>query len=389
MEVPLLRSTFWTDSRITLAYIQNDAKRFKTFVANRVSLIRQHNDPAQWRHVKGKENSADVLLRGCSAESVPQSWFCGPSFLGEYKSTWPSDGRTSVDLMETDAEVKRDVSVAVASTANAVRHPMEALIEHYYSFYKLKKALSWLMRVRVSAELGDKSKLAGHTTASELARADEQVVRYAQGQTCKSEIAALMERGAVATSSPVKNLNPILNSRGILVVGGRLKHARMGYEAKHPVILSSAHKVSKMIAKECHDAAHLGTEWSLSRLRHKYWIVRARSLLKEVKHACVVCKKLYAPTHHQKMADLPPERGESGSPGFSCVGVDIFGPFYVKLGRLEVKRYGCLYTRLTVRAVHIEVLNSLETDAFLAVFFRFIARRGCPVKVFSDNGSAQ
>ncbi|XP_014676827.1 PREDICTED: uncharacterized protein LOC106816724 [Priapulus caudatus] len=148
MEVPLLRSTFWTDSRITLAYIQNDAKRFKTFVTNRVSLIRQHSDPDQWRHVKGKENPADVLSRGCSAESVPQSWFCGPSFLREYKSTWPPDDmRTSIDLMETDAEVKRDVSVAVASTANAVWHAMEALIEHYSSFYKLKKALSWLMRV--------------------------------------------------------------------------------------------------------------------------------------------------------------------------------------------------------------------------------------------------
>ena len=62
-------------------------------------------------------------------------------------------------------------------------------------------------------------------------------------------------------------------------------------------------------------------------------------------------------------------------------------PFYVKQGRAEVKRYGCIYTCMNMRAVHIEKLNSLETDSFINSFRRFTARRGIPKKVWSDNGT--
>ncbi|XP_014677289.1 PREDICTED: uncharacterized protein LOC106817151 [Priapulus caudatus] len=87
------------------------------------------------------------------------------------------------------------------------------------------------------------------------------------------------------------------------------------------------------------------------------------------------------------MADLPPERLEHSKPPFTYIGLDCFGLFYVKLGRSEVKRYGCVFTCLTTRAVHIEKLNILETDAFLNGFRRFMSRRGQPEKVWSDNGT--
>ena len=87
------------------------------------------------------------------------------------------------------------------------------------------------------------------------------------------------------------------------------------------------------------------------------------------------------------MADLPPERCEARKPSFSYVGVDLFGPFYVKLGRSEVKCYGCLYTCFNTRAIHVEKLDSLETDTFINGFVRFTARRGYPIKVWSDNGT--
>ena len=72
---------------------------------------------------------------------------------------------------------------------------------------------------------------------------------------------------------------------------------------------------------------------------------------------------------------------------FAHVGIDCFGPFYIKQSRSEVKRYGCIFTCMNYRAVHIEKLNSLETDSFINGFRRFMARRGTPVKVWSDNGT--
>ena len=87
------------------------------------------------------------------------------------------------------------------------------------------------------------------------------------------------------------------------------------------------------------------------------------------------------------MADLPDDRVIPNKPPFTFVGVDCFGPFMVKRGRSLVKRYGVLFTCLTVRAIHIEIAHSLDTDSFLQAMRRFVSRRGHPEVMRSDNGT--
>ena len=74
-------------------------------------------------------------------------------------------------------------------------------------------------------------------------------------------------------------------------------------------------------------------------------------------------------------------------PPFIFVGVDYFGPIEVKQGRFHVKRYGCLFSCLTMRAVHIEVAHSLDTDSMINALRRFISIRGCPEQIRSDRGT--
>jgi hypothetical protein len=85
------------------------------------------------------------------------------------------------------------------------------------------------------------------------------------------------------------------------------------------------------------------------------------------------------------MANLPEERIKP-SPPFTYTGVDCFGPIIVKRGRSEVKRWGCIFTCLSTRALHLEKLDSMSTDSFLNALTRFTARRGKPVSMISDNG---
>ena len=89
----------------------------------------------------------------------------------------------------------------------------------------------------------------------------------------------------------------------------------------------------------------------------------------------------------QKMADLPPERVASQEPPFTYVAVDCFGPFHVKCGRCLEKRCGVLFTCLTIRAVYVEIAHSLDTSSFINALCRFIARRGVPQEIRSDNGT--
>ena len=87
------------------------------------------------------------------------------------------------------------------------------------------------------------------------------------------------------------------------------------------------------------------------------------------------------------MSHLPYERVTPGEPPFAFVAADYFGPFYIKRGRCIGKRYRVLFTCLTMRAVHIEVAYSLDTSSFINALRRFIARRGSPRVIRSDNGN--
>ncbi|XP_056443841.1 uncharacterized protein LOC130380621 [Gadus chalcogrammus] len=63
LQTPLANSVFWTDSTSVLKYIRNDTKRFQTFVANRVGVIRESTDIDQWRHIATERNPADLASR--------------------------------------------------------------------------------------------------------------------------------------------------------------------------------------------------------------------------------------------------------------------------------------------------------------------------------------
>lgn len=87
------------------------------------------------------------------------------------------------------------------------------------------------------------------------------------------------------------------------------------------------------------------------------------------------------------MANLPEETLTPDKPPFTFVGVDYFRPLEVKRGRSRVKRFGCLFTCLTTRAIHIEIAHSLDTDSMVKALRRFISVRGCPEQIRSDRGT--
>ena len=75
------------------------------------------------------------------------------------------------------------------------------------------------------------------------------------------------------------------------------------------------------------------------------------------------------------------------APPFSKVVVDYFGPIEFSYIRKRMKHYGCLFKCLVTRTVHLEVAFTLDTDSFIMCLRRFIARRGVPSVMCSDNGT--
>ena len=172
-----------------------------------------------------------------------------------------------------------------------------------------------------------------------------------------------------------------------MCVGGRLHNSPLTQEAKHPALLPKDHHVSGLIMRYYHlISGHSGLEHTLSLVREKYWIVQVRVPLRRILNSCFDCRRRQAPVGQQKMASLPEDRVNPSEPPFSYVGVDCFGPLNVRRGRSTVKRYGVIFTCLSIRAIHIEAVHSLDTDSFIEALRRFIARRGQPLLMRSDNG---
>ena len=119
------------------------------------------------------------------------------------------------------------------------------------------------------------------------------------------------------------------------------------------------------------------------------WIVKGAGTVRKVLEACLLCKRRSVSFGVQYMADLPLCRVTSDNAPFyfTDTGIHFFGPIMVKQNRSQVKRYGCVFTCLTMRAVHLEVGFFLETDAFINVLRRFINRGGKPHMFYSDNGT--
>ena len=129
-----------------------------------------------------------------------------------------------------------------------------------------------------------------------------------------------------------------------------------------------------------HDSiGHLGHE--------KLWIPQIRVLVRSILGRCLRCKRLNARQIVQQMAPLPRSRMMAYQPPFSYSGMDLFGPLQVKHGRGTAKRWCCLFTCLNTCAVHLELVQSMNTDDFIMCLRRFINRRGEVSELRCDRGS--
>lgn len=107
LEIENLQEVFWTDEQVVLAYINNNAKRFHTFIANRIQRIRQSTSPEQWQHVICESNPADHASRGLNATRLKDSnWLQGPVFL--WQQDLPDREETVGEILKADPELRKD-----------------------------------------------------------------------------------------------------------------------------------------------------------------------------------------------------------------------------------------------------------------------------------------
>ncbi len=325
LQLPLMKSCFWTDSTSVLRYIRNDDRRFHTFVANRIATIRRGSDVSQWRYIHTSQNPADDASRGLKMNSflTNRRWIEGPEFLWKTEEAWPVSS-FDTGIAADDPEVKKELTVNAVVIKNSP-NATQQLITYFSDWKRLKISVAWILKIRkallevsqkrrqlnqnnadnsnkVDQELQQlKATYGGQSlTPDDLLEAETNIIHFAQQERFPDEFAALSGKCAVRKESTIYKLDPILDN-GLLRVGGRLNKSSMPEETKHPVILSKDQHVSSLILKHIHEQlSHGGRNQVLSGLRSKYWITSANAATRKVLSNCVYCKRCKGKLCEQK-----------------------------------------------------------------------------------------
>ncbi|XP_037387155.1 uncharacterized protein LOC119261637 isoform X1 [Pygocentrus nattereri] len=389
---------FYTDSRVVLGYIHNVTRRFYVYVANRVAQIRRITKPDQWHYVTTDQNPADHGTRAVLAAQLQQTtWLSGPRFLtlSETESRDPAQSEETFDLVEPSTDVEIRPQVVSIATKIEEKELGSHRFARFSSWKSLVRAIKSLIHVAKSFSKALSACKGWHScnlaSTTEILQAKTAIIQCVQTETYKEEIESL-KKGKDISRSPLGKLDPFVDG-GLLRVGGRLRAADLLDAEKHPLIIPGNHHVAILLVRHYHNqVAHQGRQFTEGALRSAgLWIVGGKRLISSTLHKCVTCRRLRGRLEVQKMASLPSSR-LAVDPPFTHVGLDVFGPWNVKFHRtrannVDCKRWAVMFTCLSTRAVHIEVIEAMSTSSFINALRRFLSIRG-PVKhLRSDQGT--
>uniref|UniRef100_A0A1X7UEA9 DUF5641 domain-containing protein n=1 Tax=Amphimedon queenslandica TaxID=400682 RepID=A0A1X7UEA9_AMPQE len=334
-ELKLLPSRCYTDSQVALYWIQGERKEWKPFVCNRVKEIRKLIPSEQWSHCNGKQNPADIPCRGMSVEELRECtlWWEGPKDLGAEKNI--CDQMPGECLDEMRASERRECNLLMASENIGITNIIN--IKRYSVYSQLISVTGYvlqfieivLLRVRGNVEM----------------RRELMILKI------EAEIIWIKEIQKDLVED--KNfgqwkgqLQLFKDDRGIWRCGGRLTNANLPFETKHPILLPGRGHFAELIIRRAHEKVfHNGVKDTLTELRSRFWVLRGRA----VGQSYAVPPMPPLPTY--RVSERPP---------FYYTGVEVAGPIFVK------------------NSAH-------ELGGKAWSFKRFIARRGLPRKMLSDN----
>ena len=377
----------WTDSQCVLEWLKQK-ENGDVFVRNRVNEIIKGND-ITFRYVNTKHNPADIPTRGTTATELRKNklWWNGPEWLKQSPEEWPLWETDIFNPSDQNQEENEDNRVIFEmSGAQPEIKPMYSPFEidetKYSSFTKLLRVTAYSKRFirNVKNKTRTNQQAPMDLTAEEIDEAESLWIKYLQRKHYMTKNGQLNER------QKQNQLNPSIYADGIIRLNGRLANSELPQETKSPILLPREEYFTKLLINKIHnDICHGGVAHTLALLRQRYWIPQGRTAIKMALKKCLTCIRYQGGPYKVKpIAPLPKSRVTASAP-FTNTGLDYFGPLYIKGGGTQRKVWICLFTCTAVRAVHLEVVEDMTAEHFLEALRRFIARRGKPDEIISDN----
>ena len=354
----------WLDSTVALFWIRGKGE-YRQFVVNRVQKIQQH-DKVVWHHVPTSQNPADLGSRGGSV-AKNHLWREGPTWLSN-RSEWPADVFLEATAeTRTEAKVKREI-LAVTS---AESDEFDQLLDKY-DLFKVLRIGAWIQRFISNCRTKPGERESGPLVTEEIQQTKSWWIKRAQ----------LVARQDSRFEADQLHLNLQPNDDGILECRGRI-------HGEFPIYLPDNHPFTSSLVRQAHiSTLHGGVGMTMAKIREHHWVPRLRQLVKKIRSKCQGCKRFQTKAFQTPPPGKLPSSKTQGTAPFQVLGVDFAGAIkYHDKGKKEKKSYLVMFACSLTRAVHLELVRSLETEEFIICLKKFISRRGRPELVYSDNGS--
>ena len=375
----------WSDNASVLCWLDGHPRQHSVYVANRVDKTLAITPPYIWHHVPTACNPADCASRGLSPSDLlnHQLWWEGPQWLKQEPWIMPHQ------------PPRKPLPEARPSVYTLQPAPVipEQITDLPLDYPAIVSVAAWVRRfcMRIQHGRPEPDERTRVLTGEERRTAEIWLFREAQRRVFSKDIAAIKGKKPVSKDSRLKMLNPFIDDQQLLRIGGRLTNSELSMSQKHPVILDGKDLLMEKYFIYLHKSlCHCGPTLLLCHAGRKLHVLGARRLSRRICSKCVRCRRYRPRLQQQMMGDLPPHRVVNTGVAFDHTGLDYAGPFTTKAGRVRNpvlgKAHICVFVCLVTKAVHLEVVSEETTAAFQATLDRFIARRGCPSHLFSDNG---
>ncbi|XP_074029231.1 uncharacterized protein [Leptinotarsa decemlineata] len=382
---------FWTDSKTVLCWLRSEPRMFKTFITHRVGEIQENTKIPDWHWIPSNLNIADEATRDTKDINLQENsqWFQGPEFLYNKQEFWPMEHKR-IDKDEEIQENPETFELKHEFILLTVSHRIEYLpdITRFSDYMKLIRSTAYVFRFQHNIKQLGKNLQKQELTIEELKRAERIWNRKVQEDCFSQEYHLLMKNRPIQKSSKLYQLSPYMED-DIICLGGRTDNStELSPQAKRPIILDNKHTFTRLLVQFYHSKNnHAGLQQTLNEIRQRFWILQARKLATKTIRFCNFYSIIRTKPQVPAMGQLPEQRLQKPPRAFTYTGMDYFGPMEVSIGRRKEKRYGVIFTCLSIRAIHIEIAESLTTDSAILAIRRFISRRGQPSSIWSDNGS--
>ena len=394
----------FSDSQCVLHWLKM-RKPLSLFIENRVKEILNERDTT-FCYIESAQNPADVATRGSSVSEIGQSdlWWHSPTWLKNEDSLWPLWNLPDItpdvlDEINRETRIQHVLETTIVTGETSQQDSLLGIDEKRYSLLRKLLRISvyilrFIKRNKINREkflkqykllrtVLDNVKDSGFISAQEVKLSSLLWTSFIQRRQYGEVFVAIKNKRRHCL---VMQLGLNTDEHDVLRCYGRYLHADMTEEAKYPKLLPRREHFTHLVIQEVHNRlVHSGTSHTLSQICQEFWIPQGRAEVRFVLSRCVICKRNNgAPFGLPRMPPWPKERVSKSVP-FQYVGLDYLGPIRVKENGEVQKMWICLFTCLAVRAIHLELVKGLSAEQFLDCLRRYIARRGKPEVIISDN----